>query len=127
MTDLVSYLRAASARPFVWGEHDCLLWLGEWVAAQRGSNPAQSFCGRYRTRLGAMRIVKRHGGMVELLDRTLLPLGFRRTEECEPGDIAVVAAPEGEMGAIVTGSFMALRGVNSIFYRRLPVLAAWKI
>lgn len=124
---LRDFLRAAAERPFSWGEHDCLMWLAEWVGQQRGFDPAANWRGRYRTAMGATRILRRRGGAVAHLDLCLAPFGVRRTREPRRGDIAVVRAPEGDTGGIVLGHGVATFGAGSLFVRPLPVVAAWRV
>lgn len=49
--------------PFSWGVHDCALWAADAIQAQLGADPAQDLRGRYRTQLGAHRLVAPLGGL----------------------------------------------------------------
>lgn len=125
---LTLYLKAAAERPFQWGEHDCLKgFLSGWVALKRGVEPGAEWS--YRTEREARAILKEAGGAVAHLDRCMKPLGIERTKAPKRGDIAIVKAPEGEMGAILFGS----ESTASLFKRGLlirrsaPILAAWSI
>jgi hypothetical protein len=93
LSPLDAYLRAAAGQPFVWGERDCCLWAADWIKARTGRDPAEGFRGRYRTRLGAHRLVRRLGGwqpaMRELAERA--GLAERECgEDAAPGDVALV-------------------------------------
>lgn len=127
MQDLQDFLLAASERSFSWAEHDCISWLGTWVAIRHGSNPADGFTGRYRSRRGALRLIREHGGLEGLIDAGVVPLGLERTVKPRPGDIALVRAPEGIIGGIVTQRFIANVGLRGLFMRRLPILTAWRV
>lgn len=124
---LDSFLMAASERPFSWSSWDCLSWFGEWIAQSHGINPAVPFTRRYSTDRGALRLIRKHGGMAGVVDAAVTPLGIGRTDDPQPGDIAIVDAPEGEMGGIVTGVFVASLGYEGLRYRRLPILTAWRV
>ena len=129
---LSAFLRAASGRPFSWGEHDCLMWLADWIEARRGLDPAAEWRGRYRSERGAMRIVAEAGGMVEHVARVVEPHGIMRTKEPKRGDIAVTDTPDGHMGAIVMkGTTAALaRGPMPVLIRKVtvaPIIAAWSL
>lgn len=50
-------------RAFDWGVHDCCLFPCDGVLAMTGHDPAADVRGTYNTERGAMRIVKRLGGM----------------------------------------------------------------
>lgn len=131
MTDaLYDFLRSASRREFIWGSWDCCMWLADWVALQRGADPAAGWRGHYHTPLGAARIIKRRGGLVAHLDDCLAPLGIERTDDPGRGDIAAVAASEGESGAIVLGSTVALLQGPGLIVRHTsiaPIMAAWRV
>lgn len=108
------------------------MWLADWVALQRGTDPAAGWRGHYRTPLGAARIIKRRGGLVAHLDGCLAPLGIECTDIPSRGDIAVVGAVEGNCGAIVLGSTVALvpllkPGIVVRPRSAAPVIVAWSI
>jgi uncharacterized protein DUF6950 len=60
---LESALLAAMAdtTPMQWGRDDCALWCANIVKAALGYDAAASFRGRYRTRIGARRVLGRNG------------------------------------------------------------------
>ncbi|WP_370193543.1 MULTISPECIES: hypothetical protein [Aurantimonas] len=129
MDDLSHFLKAAAERPFSWADDgaDCLSWLGEWVAVRHGVNPAAQFRSRYATRTAAYRIIAEHGSREALIGAAVAPLGIRRTNAARRGDIALVDAPEGELGAIVTGAWTACIGPGGLRFRQVPILAAWRV
>lgn len=124
MTD---FLRRHAALPFVWGHHDCLMWLADWILEVRGIDPAAAWRGSYTTQPGALRVIVKAGGMVAHVERVVAPLGIRRTDEPARGDIAVVDAPEGQRGAIVLSRSVARHGHGGIVVQRLPIIAAWRV
>lgn len=60
---LRSLVEARMPAPFAWGVHDCALWAADAIQAQLGADPAQALRGRYRTQLGALRLVAPLGGL----------------------------------------------------------------
>lgn len=127
---LARFLRSASERYFVWGQFDCLMWLADWIKASRGVDPGDGWRGSYSSALGAARIIKEQGGMVSHVDARLAPFGIRRTDTPRRGDIAVVRASEGEMGAIVHGGTVSCLTERGVIVRRVadtPILAAWRV
>lgn len=72
LQQLVTYRMGA---PFAWGVHDCALWAADAIHAQLGTDPAQALRGRYRTMLGAQRVLAPWGGLAGMATAVLgLPL-----------------------------------------------------
>lgn len=126
---LSGFLRRAAGRPFVWGRHDCLMWLADWIAELRGVDPAAAWRGAYDSPLGAARIVRDAGGMVAHVERVVAPLGIRRTDAPCRGDIGIVESAGRLEGAIVTNAFgrVAQLGDRRIVFHALPIRAAWAV
>lgn len=128
---LSKFLRAAAGRPFSYGEHDCLLWLGDCVMMQTGIDPAAPWRWRYSTKAEALRFVVEAGGMAALIETALKPIGRHRRESGKRGDIAIVAPlGEPEMGAILlNGASVSLAETGLVIRRSeiAPVVAAWAL
>jgi hypothetical protein len=127
---LTEFLRSAAQRGFSWGEHDCLLWLADWIEDRRGVDAAGLLRGSYRTALEAQRLVKREGGLVALIDQRMAPLGIARTDQPQRGDIAIVDGPENRMGALILDGASARLFEGGIVVTPLPitpVVAAWRV
>lgn len=129
---LSRFLNAAKARPFAWGEFDCLLWLADWIAERTGNDPAAGLRGTYATLLGAARIVRGAGSMARLVDSRLKPFGAQRASVPQRGAIAVVeVSGEGgehfgnEAGAILLAGSAALLSQSGLIVADVPVVAAW--
>lgn len=58
---LAAYLAPLRAMPFAWGAHDCCTFTAGAVEAVTGVDPMPEFRGRYRTRLGSLRALRRFG------------------------------------------------------------------
>lgn len=68
---LDALLRAAWARPFEWGAHDCALFAADAVLAQTGVDPAAPLRGRYSNAVGAGRLVRQLGGLPAIVGAAL--------------------------------------------------------
>lgn len=124
---LTAFLAGEVSRPFVRGRHDCLTWLGDWVAIVRGADPAAVWRGTYTGWFGAARIIHGAGSMAALIDRAVAPLGIERTATPKPGDIAVVQTPDGELGAIRVAAGFAMLATGGLVVARVPMIAAWSV
>jgi hypothetical protein len=101
------------------------MFVAEWVREQVGQDPAEPWRGRYSTERGALRRLRKAGGMIALVDTGLNAVGMTRTATPGRGDVAVVCGAEGETGAIITGEFSASLGQRGLFFRKAPIVGAW--
>ncbi len=71
---LAEAIEAARARPFAWGSHDCAIWAFDLRRdLTGGADVAALWRGRYRTALGAARMMRRLGWpSLEAAGRALL-------------------------------------------------------
>ena len=58
---LAEHIEQAYGEPFVWGEHDCVLWCGEWVMKCTGQDYISGIKGTYKTERGAARLLRSRG------------------------------------------------------------------
>lgn len=61
LQQLNNLLKNHKDQPFVWGKNDCCLFAANTVLATTGKDLAAEFRGKYRTKMGAARILKKHG------------------------------------------------------------------
>lgn len=102
--------------------------LANWLRDLTGEDPARDLRGRYHTRLGWVRIVKRAGGLAPLVGRLAEAAGMVRVENAEPGDIGIVEVPGvGEAGAIRTPRGWAVKLNDGIIAGEMTCLAAWRL
>lgn len=132
MTQLASFLAAASRTPFAWGSHDCCLWIADWLRAKGYADPAAKFRGRYRTALGAHRLLKRHNGVLGFGLTTASLLRLPVTDEPVSGDVGVVEVigldgKRTRVGAICTGRRWAMLGRAGLLVSETHVHAAWRV
>lgn len=96
-------IEAARHKPFAWGGHDCATWAADVRRALTGDDMAADWRGRYRTQLGAARLIRRlgYGSLAEAAEARLgapLPTVLL----AQRGD--VLLGPDDAMG-ICGGSF----------------------
>ena len=86
-------LRAAMAdtSPMRWGTDDCALWCANIIKAALGYDGAARFRGRYRTRIGAGRVLGRQG-LAGALRAAARKHGWRRIKAGgeQVGDIGIL-------------------------------------
>lgn len=128
-------LKLWRSNPFTWGgciPHvpgvgDCMLSIGEHVAALGGMDLTGEYRGTYTDEAGAMARVAASGGAVAIFERFGLP-------ECagKPGRGAVALIDTGDgdgIGGLCTGDAVAMRlerGVIEVTLRFVRVIKAWQ-
>jgi len=121
---LLTFIESRQRSPHAWGReaNDCCSFPIQAVEAMTGRNP----CGRltWTTRSGALRVIKRSGGLEKAIDRYFVRIAPARAMR---GDIAGVAdAKFGLHPMIVEGE--TLVGPDGKGNRRLPrraMVVAW--
>lgn len=102
--------------PFTWGDADCMLSIGDYIALRGGKDVTGLFRGHYDSMEGAMAFMTQYGGAPGLIDLT----GIERLPEgTEPlrGDVVAMAVDEedgGSIGAICTGGMIGARLERSV-------------
>jgi hypothetical protein len=96
MTLLEQFIQQYRNKPFSWGQLDCCLFAANWIAMNSDDDMAASFRGRYKTALGAKRLLAKNGFKnvnavaQAYLGESIAPLLLLR------GDIALVSPPRSE-------------------------------
>lgn len=118
-------------RPFVWGSLDCILLLADWSVELIGRDPAAPYRGRYRTALGASRIIAKAGGLVDLVAREFEPLGWRKTDKPSSGCIGVVEGMTADgpslAGAICSGAQWACLSERGLLIAPFEPRQVWRV
>ncbi len=114
---------AAIKTPHKWGEHDCVTFAADCVAAMTGDDPAFDVRGTYDGPIGAARVM-RDMGYADLGD-----LLANRLKELAPafakrGDLALCDGPHGEFVGVVQGATIVGPGVDGLMH--VPTSAAYR-
>ena len=89
---LTEYLESATRSAWSWGEQDCTLWVADFVLLVTGLDPGISFRGKYKTRLGCERLLKRRGGLVALVSDAMAAADIAGTNDPGRGDVGIIPA-----------------------------------
>ena len=57
-SDLHHFLYSRKDKSFEYGQHDCSLFVADWIEDQTGIDVAKDYRGRYKTELGAAKLIK---------------------------------------------------------------------
>lgn len=121
---LIAFIDSRQTMPYLWGENDCAAFVGGAVKAATGKDPLKGL--RWSSQTGAMRVLKRVGGMEAALDAR-----FKRVSPtmAKRGDIAGVPDPAlGIHPMIVEGEKLVAPGEDG--NKRIPrraMTVAWSI
>jgi hypothetical protein len=88
---VISAMVRASKSEMVWGKDDCALWCADILKEALGYDGAERFRGRYRTRIGARRVLGK-GGLAGALRVSARKHRWRRIKQGaeQVGDIGIV-------------------------------------
>lgn len=88
--ELLAAMQLAAEQPMQWGRDDCALWCADILKAALGYDAAAHFRGRYRTRIGAHRVLG-GGGLPHALRLASRRHGWRRVrpERADVGDVGL--------------------------------------
>lgn len=122
---LAAHIANARSRPFVWGEHDCVLWCADWVRKVTDRDPAADCRGQYSSEADARLALNALGCSTpaELADRHLPQIPVAHAKR---GDV-VLHPVTGGLGICdgVHAYFLTERGVTRIEFTRCP--RAWGV
>lgn len=129
---LAEWQKAATGRPFSWGDSDCCLAVCDALLAITGIDPAQSFRGNYKTKRGAYGALKRFagGGLVETVEKITGDLGWPEIPVlmARRGDVGLVDTDQGEALAICVGPKWAVQGASGLAFMSIKSgLRAWRV
>lgn len=120
---LLHLIEVRQTQPFAWGQpHDCVSFAAAAVRAQFGWTPLGKL--RWRSERGALRVIKRLGGLEAAIDARLRAIAPARAMR---GDIAGVEDPAlGIRLMVVEGEMLVGPGAKGL--RRMPraaMVRAW--
>lgn len=90
--ELDAFLEAALGEAFIWGASDCVLFPADWVLRRTGRDPAAAYRGRYRTAIGAERIIRVARGLEPLSAAGLAAAGWVASKSPRRGQVGLLAA-----------------------------------
>jgi uncharacterized protein DUF6950 len=125
---LGALVERARGRAFRWGEHDCVLFAAEAVAAVTGVDLAAGVRGTYRGAAGAARAMRLRGARdvggpaAAVLGDAMAPALARR------GDVAMIETEWGPALGVVLGAEVAFPGMAGLAFVPLGACGcAWAV
>ena len=125
---LVQAVESVRRKPFSWGTHDCATWAFDIRRDLTGGEDiAASWRGRYRTALGAHRVMKRLGwDSLEAAGRDLLGTPLPTVLQAKRGDL-VLGGPDPAYG-ICVGARVAFVAPDCLVFISLSDCSlAWRV
>lgn len=119
-------LRLWRSTAFMWGDSDCMLSIGDYIARRGGLDVTSFFRGTYDSEAGALAHVESQGGLEAMVDLTGLP----HTDDPQRGDVVILDTGFNQVGAICTGDSVAARlerGVVEVSMNFVNLTQAWKV
>lgn len=107
MISVDRYIQEHQNTPFKWGEHDCCLFVADWILEKTGNDLAIKYRGKYSTKQGAFKLLFKLGlnDIKTLFKQSLnnqISIAYAKR-----GDVALVNYNDEIVGGIV--------GVNCVY------------
>lgn len=113
-----------------WINHDCCRWADRWVQARGRKSPIKALGLHWTTEKGALRVIKRGGGLAALWSVGMEAVGVPEALKPLPGDVAVVERPTldrlNQAMAIYTGSRWASLGLHGMDFGPADTIKVWR-
>lgn len=120
---LSEFLDQHREKPFVWGENDCVYFVGKAVEALTGEDHYTEYV--YETEQEASQIMSDNGGIAGLIKKAL-GKGHSNIYSAKRGDIVIMKLPEITAGVVDdSGEYIASLSKDGI--TRLPLKRAWRV
>ncbi len=122
-------LKLWRSTPFQWGQSDCMLSIGDYIASIGGKDGTSMFRGLYETERQAKAHMHHFGGVAGLVALTGIPEVYGSPER---GDVVALGTGDPdvpEVGAICTGDMVAARlerGVVEVVIRLVEIKGVWR-
>ena len=127
---LGDYLRSPRPR-WDFASHDCCRWVARWIVANGHGDPMDHIGHRYTTKLGALRVIRRGGGLVELWTKGMTGIGLAAVTEPAIGAVAVLSVPTddltGEACGIWTGERWGMLHERGLIFGVGTPLRIWNV
>lgn len=124
---LRDHLAFGASVPFVWGVVDCSLWVCDWIAAERGHDPAVHLRSTYDDGASCSRLLTREGGLVALASRLADDSGLPETPNPVTGDVGVIETRLGPFLMICAGQRWACKTMRGVLFTPARVVKAWAV
>jgi len=92
--DLWEHIKAFPA-DFERGVSDCCSFAATWAERVSGTLPGSELLGRGLSDREAMGILRKHGGMEDMVDKMLTSCGWVEVDQWEDGDIVIIHIKNG--------------------------------
>lgn len=126
---LFEAIRKAQGSEFKWGENDCALFVCDCIMVMTEVDYAAKFRGKYTTRVGAMKALKKLEDVKSLSELADKCLGEKIDKShAHRGDVVLLVDDSVEALGIVAGSyavFLAPNGIQTILLSKC--VCAWKV
>jgi hypothetical protein len=129
LADLAVHCRVGASSAFVFGCMDCTSWVADWVAARTGRDAMAAWRGRYRTRMGYRRLLRRvPGGLAGAAAQGLAGVGATPIDPAAalPGDVGIVETTDGPAMAI-RGQLSWLAKTGDGLWKCQAATLAWRL
>lgn len=108
-------------KPQQWGEMDCCLFACNWIKKCSGIDPMKKFRGKYKTKTGAYKQIKKFGNDLEETSTHIandLGLESKAIFMAKRGDVALVPGGDGPALGIVdlSGTRIVVHGEKGISF-----------
>lgn len=98
---LAEYIKENESKAFEWGAFDCCMFAAECCKIVSGIDPASSYRGKYKTEMGAKRVIKNgHGSLESILDSHYERININFLQR---GDVCTMTSEYGKAVAVYFG------------------------
>lgn len=124
---LCSFVAQRRREPFRYGTNDCCLLAADWVREITGIDPARGLRGKYRSALGAERLLRTRGGLAGLVGDICREHGWEEVPiaRARRGDVVLMWNLRRDMLGICLGEKTLFAGGE--IHRTLDGVSAWRI
>ncbi|MGP9796210.1 DUF6950 family protein [Halomonas sp. 86] len=124
-TQLHATIKAASERPFSWGEFDCCLFAADCCVAICGIDPAAEYRGRYTSEMGAKRVLSNtHGSLEAAWDACFERVPVKMAQR---GDVVLFDSDFGRCVGVVWANAIWAVTESGVHRVRAEPLICWSV
>lgn len=123
--DLSAFLFDCSNTPFEWGKLDCALFAASAALLQCGTDPAQTYRGRYKTERGAKQaLTRQHGSLEAAFDAC-----FKRVDPAfaQRGDIVLFEGDYGKTCGVYWAGHIWAMADSGCRQMEADIILAWRV